>query len=211
MWLPSGYQAHDELETRRSRFRATLVRTDDEEAARTAVAAARRAHPDARHHCSAYIVEIPDANPVERSSDDGEPPGTAGMPMLDVLRASGLTNATVVVTRWFGGVKLGTGGLVRAYSAATDLVVAAAPRVRPVRRTVFAIDLDHAAAGRVQADLVARGVEITDATWAERVTLQLTHPDDAVLRDIVAHVTHGGAIPREVDQVVIEVPVVAPH
>lgn len=210
MWLPSGYQAQDEREIKRSRFLATLVRTDDEEAARAAIAATRRAHPDARHHCSALIVDIPGARPVERSSDDGEPPGTAGMPMLDVLRASGLTNATVVVTRWFGGVKLGTGGLVRAYAGAVERVAAAAPRVQPVRRTLFALDLAHVEAGRIQGELAARGVEVVEVTYAAHATLLLAHDDDARLRDVVAHVTRGAVTPRPVGVRVVEVPLPRP-
>ncbi|HOA88438.1 MAG TPA: YigZ family protein, partial [Propioniciclava tarda] len=118
LWLPRGYRAESEFEVKRSRFLTTLARVDAEEAAREVIADVRRVHPAARHHCSAFIVEVEGAQHIERSSDDGEPSGTAGAPMLGVLRGSGVTQVVAVVTRYFGGVLLGTGGLVRAYSDA---------------------------------------------------------------------------------------------
>src|SRR5690606_28642128 len=84
--------------------------------------------------CSAFVVSTTGANPVMRSADDGEPPGTAGMPMLDVLRASGLCDVVAVVVRYFGGTKLGTGGLVRAYSDAVRAALERTPTVRAWRR-----------------------------------------------------------------------------
>ena len=135
--LAPGEQPETELEVRRSRFLARAARTDTEQDARAFIASVRAAYPDARHHCSALVVPGPGglgAPTTERSSDDGEPAGTAGQPMLEVLRASTLVGATVVVTRYFGGVLLGTGGLVRAYSQATSQVLAAARRVRLATR-----------------------------------------------------------------------------
>ena len=110
-WLPRGFQARTETEVKRSRFLATLARADDEQQARDVIALVKAEFPDARHHCQAFIVDVPDAQPIERSSDDGEPAGTAGMPMLETLRGAGLGNVVAVVTRYFGGTLLGTGGL----------------------------------------------------------------------------------------------------
>ena len=84
-------------------------------------------HPQARHNCSAYLIDPPDAAPLQHSSDDGEPSGTAGTPMLEALRASDTWNATAVVTRYFGGILLGGGGLMRAYSTSVSEAVARAP------------------------------------------------------------------------------------
>ena len=117
-----------ETEVKRSRFIACAARVPDEDAARAFLAEIRAEFADARHHCSAYILHVDGANPVERSSDDGEPAGTAGQPMLEVLRGSGLQDVAVVVVRYFGGVKLGTGGLVRAYQDATRAVLEVARR-----------------------------------------------------------------------------------
>lgn len=207
MWLPSHHVSQAEIEVRRSRFLAVLSRSDSEEAARAAVATQRSLHPEALHHCSAFIVEVPGARNVERSSDDGEPSGTAGRPMLEVLRGSGLTNATVVVVRWFGGTKLGTGGLVRAYSDAVAAAVAAAPRVQPVVRTLHRLALGHGEAGRVRAELEARGVEVVAVEYAATVVLTLAASDDGALADVVAHLTHGAGQLAPAGTRVVEIPV----
>ncbi len=160
-----------ELEVKRSRFLCRLVPVSDETTARAEVDAVRKNHWDARHHCSAFVLG-PDAA-TERSSDDGEPSGTAGAPMLEVLRGSGLTDVVAIVTRWFGGTLLGTGGLVRAYGDAVRLAVARA-RVRQVRLLQeVVVTLDPATAGRVEAELRSRGHEVLDTTWSDRVEVSL--------------------------------------
>lgn len=113
----SVYQgASAETEEKKSRFIATLHAVTTKEEAEAFIAACKKKYPDARHNCSAYIVG--EEGQIEHSSDDGEPAGTAGKPMLEVLRGEKLTNVAVVVTRYFGGILLGTGGLVRAYTQA---------------------------------------------------------------------------------------------
>lgn len=113
----SVYQgASAETEEKKSRFIATLHAVTTREEAEAFIAACKKKYPDARHNCSAYIVG--EEGQIEHSSDDGEPAGTAGKPMLEVLRGEKLTNVAVVVTRYFGGILLGTGGLVRAYTQA---------------------------------------------------------------------------------------------
>jgi len=195
LWLPRGYRAETELEVKRSRFLATLARVDSEDAARAVVAEARRAHPGARHHCSAFIVGVPDALPIERSSDDGEPAGTAGMPMLDVLRGAGVSQVVAVVTRYFGGVLLGTGGLVRAYSDSVSQALDAAGRVRPVVRPLFALTVPHSDFGRVQGELLSAGADIVDATYGADVQLTVATPTDAEASDLFARVTRGHGTP----------------
>ena len=194
MWLPTGFLARTELEVKRSRFVTLLARTDDEDAARRTIAEERRRFPDARHHCTAFIVEVPGALNVERSSDDGEPAGTAGMPMLDVLRGSGLTNVTAVVTRWFGGIKLGTGGLVRAYSESVSRALTGTPRVQPVTQSLHSLTLEHAEAGRVRGDLEARGVVVVRADYGALATFTLTHADESLIAGAVAAATRGRGV-----------------
>lgn len=176
--LPRGYSAESELEIRRSRFITRLARVDSEDAARAVIASVRTTYPDARHHCTAFIIHVPDAQPIERSSDDGEPAGTAGMPMLEVLRGSGLSNVVAVVTRYFGGVLLGTGGLVRAYSDSVTAAVSGTPRVRPVVRRLVGLEVDAAEAGRVQGALMNRGVDVVDADWGGASVLLTLSVDD---------------------------------
>ena len=125
--LAAGTLLTHEIEIKRSRFITTLARTDSPEEARELIDAVKSEHPQARHNCSAYLIDPPDAAPLQHSSDDGEPSGTAGTPMLEALRASDTWNTTAVVTRYFGGILLGGGGLVRAYSTSVSEAVARAP------------------------------------------------------------------------------------
>lgn len=180
-----------EIEVKHSRFLATLRRVEDEAAAREVVAGLRKEHWDARHHCSAFVIG-PDAA-LQRSSDDGEPAGTAGAPMLEVLRGAGVSDVVAVVTRWFGGTLLGAGGLVRAYG---DAVRAALDEVGTLRRSLvheLALDLGHAEAGRVESELRARGVEVLDAVYGGHVRLLLGIPpaDEPALGAAVASLTSG--------------------
>lgn len=155
--------AQAEIEVKRSRFLARAEPAPDEETGRAVVEAARRAHHDARHHCSAFILGAD--RRTERSSDDGEPAGTAGSPMLDVLRGSGYTDVVVVVTRWFGGTLLGTGGLIRAYSEAVSAALEqATPRHRELRRRAH-LDVPIADVGRVENDLRAHGLDVTGTDY----------------------------------------------
>jgi uncharacterized YigZ family protein len=193
-YLTVARAAEAEVEVKRSRFRCTLRRVEDETAARAVVDGLRRQHWDARHHCSAFRLH-PD---VERSSDDGEPAGTAGAPMLEVLRGREVSDVVAVVTRWFGGTLLGAGGLVRAYG---DAVRAALDEAGVLRRTLLSehlLDLDHADAGRVESELRARGVAVVDTAYAARVTLRLGVPpeQEARLAALVAELTAGAAETR---------------
>lgn len=197
-----------EVVIKRSRFIATLQRADSEADARDFVTQVKAHYPAARHNCSAFLVELAQANRVERSSDDGEPAGTAGMPMLEVLRSSGLTNVAVVVTRYFGGVLLGTGGLVRAYSGAVQAVLdeTAVVELRPATRCV--LELDHANAGQIEAELRARGWQIAELEYGSKVTLTIACPPAAVaeLESEIAART-GGVIPvKKANTIVVEHP-----
>ncbi|BCJ35503.1 YigZ family protein [Actinocatenispora thailandica] len=183
---------HD-IEVKRSLFRCTLRRVADEDAARTVIAQVRRAHWDARHHCSAYVLGP--AGALQRSHDDGEPAGTAGAPMLAALHGAELTDVVAVVTRWFGGVLLGTGGLARAYRAAvTGAIESAGVLVRrPV--TLLAVAADHAHAGGLEHAVRAAdpaAVRAVDYT-ADGVRLALAVPPERVdaLRTLVAEQTAG--------------------
>ena len=150
--LASGTLLTHEIEIKRSRFITTLARTDTPEEARELIDAVKAEHPQARHNCSAYLIDPPDAAPLQHSSDDGEPSGTAGTPMLEALRASDTWNATAVVTRYFGGILLGGGGLVRAYSTSVSEAVARAPIAYLVGRDVLETQLNPADAGRIEAE-----------------------------------------------------------
>lgn len=180
-----------EIEVKRSRFRCTLERVESQEAARAVVERLRKEHWDARHHCSAFVIGP--GGGLHRSSDDGEPAGTAGAPMLEVLRGQQVSDVVAVVTRWFGGVLLGAGGLVRAYG---DAVRAGLDSLGTLDRWLVLeheLALPHAEAGRIEHDLRSRGVAILDIEYAREVTLRLGVPAERAqaLVPMVAEVTSG--------------------
>lgn len=205
--LPAGFEALAEIEIRRSRFIALARRARTDAEARALVAEARDRWPGARHYCSAFVHSVPGANRVERSSDDGEPAGTAGMPMLETLRGSGLDDTAVVVVRYFGGVKLGTGGLARAYSDAVSAALGDAPRVRVETLGLVAVEVSHQDAGRIEADLRAHGVVVHDVDYGAAVTMTFATRDTHALAGRLAALTGGTAAPVDVGSTEVELPV----
>jgi uncharacterized YigZ family protein len=193
-YLTIARDAQVEIEVKRSRFLCTLVRVDDEAAARAVVERLRKERWDARHHCTAFVLGPPPA-PVERSSDDGEPAGTAGAPMLEVLRGRELSDVAAVVTRWFGGTLLGTGGLARAYAEAVRAALEIAGTLRRTLVREHLLLLDHGEAARIESELRARGVTVLGASYAAQVELRLgvTPEDEAGLEGLVAELTGGAA------------------
>ncbi len=183
--LAPGPGFRHELEVKRSRFITVLARTGDEDSARALVTGLRREFHDARHHCSAFVLG-PDRQ-VQRSSDDGEPSGTAGIPMLEALlrRETGtgsadLSDITAVVVRYFGGVLLGAGGLVRAYSESVSAAADLAPLVLRRRLRICSVRVPHAVAGRLENELRAAGYVMTETAYeAQAAVLKLALPDDA--------------------------------
>lgn len=182
-----------ELEISRSQFLTHLERVETEEHAREVIAAVRAVHPRARHHCTAFVLG-PDGR-VQRSNDDGEPAGTAGAPMLDALLASGLSDVVAVVTRYFGGVLLGAGGLTRAYRAAVAEAMLAATRVRRVPRQWVLIMATYDVAAQLESAARRRGWLLGDATYGAQVRRELAVPPEelAALDAIVAELSAGNA------------------
>ncbi|NLT29361.1 MAG: DUF1949 domain-containing protein [Propionibacterium sp.] len=204
-WPAAGQGAVAELEAKKSRFLAIVRRATTVEEARDLVAEARRFHPGARHYCSAHVISQPDAQPIWHSNDDGEPAQTAGRPMLDVLVGSGLSNVAAVVVRWFGGTLLGTGGLVRAYSEATKLALDALPTVRVELVDLWRLPVDHAHAGRVEAELRDAGITVHAVEYtATGALLTLADRDAEGLARTVASVTSGAADLAPAGRVLVE-------
>ncbi len=194
-YLTIAGRSSAEIEVRRSRFVCDLRRVESEAAAREVIEAVRAGSREARHHCTAFVLG-PDGA-TQRSNDDGEPSGTAGAPMLEVLRGRGVTDVVAVVTRWFGGVLLGTGGLIRAYGDAVGAALDAAPLVVRERRRTVAIEVSHADGPRVENALRGRsGTVVTGVEYlATGVRLQVAvAPDDVEsLAGAAASLTSGAA------------------
>lgn len=202
----AGEPTVNEIEIKRSRFITWIARAETEEEARAVIARARQEFPDARHHCSAFIVHVDGAVPVERSSDDGEPAGTAGKPMLDALRGSGLESAVAVVIRYFGGVKLGAGGLVHAYSESVGVAMERVPRAEKSLRELVSVDLPHADAGRIEAELRTHGIDVVDVAYGAqaRYTFALTPGSGEEFDALLAAATQGAATAREAGTMWVE-------
>ena len=165
-------------EVQRSRFLAYAVRAEDEEDVRTWLQGIKKEHYEARH--IPYAMVLGTRADRQRSSDDGEPGGTAGSPILETVKARGITNAAVAVVRYFGGIKLGAGGLIRAYAHAAGLALDAAQKVRmtPLQTLCVVIDYDLlAAAERYVRDMALLTGE---TSYAEAVTLTLLVPPDDI-------------------------------
>lgn len=182
-----------ELEISRSRFLTRLERVEDEAAARETIAEARRTHPRARHHCSAFVLGP--TQRTQRSNDDGEPGGTAGAPMLDALVSAGLSDVVAVVTRYFGGVLLGAGGLTRAYRGAVAEAVRIAPRVTRVRRREALVRTGYDTAAQLDAEARRRDWAVGEAAYSDIVEQRFLVPEEQrpALAALAAELSAGSA------------------
>ena len=172
-FIPAG-PGEAEFTEKRSRFLGHIRHVDSEEEAKAFVNQIKKEHYDARHNCWCYLLR----GGVERYSDDGEPQGTAGIPMLEVFRREGVTDMVCVVTRYFGGVLLGAGGLLRAYTkSAKDALDAAGVSV--VRRWVEAeLPCSYAMAERLKLEVAAFDGIVTDMDYAASVTIKALVPEE---------------------------------
>ena len=159
----------------KSRFICSLKKVKTEEEAQEFIKAVKKEFWDATHNCSAYVID----EQHQRSSDDGEPSGTAGMPMLGVLRKQELQQVAAVVTRYFGGIKLGAGGLVRAYSGAVANAVDAAGLAQKVKMGLYAFSCAQGEAGRITNILYQQQLfNLADTEYGNAVIFTLRMPGD---------------------------------
>lgn len=183
-----------EYEEKRSRFIATVRPCGTEEEAAAFIEEMRKKYWDARHNCSAYVLG--QQVMLTRCSDDGEPSGTAGRPMLEALLGSGIRNAAVVVTRYFGGVLLGTGGLVRAYTRAVQEGLKACTVGRMRYGAELQVLTDYNGVGKILYLLGSMGLEPASSEYTDKVTLRIVVPaeDEVPFRRSVADATGGRAV-----------------
>jgi uncharacterized YigZ family protein len=186
-----------EVEIKRSRFLGRALPIQAEEDARAAITMVRRRHPEARHHAFAFRVGL--TGDVARFSDDGEPGGTAGRPIMEVLLREGVTDAVVIVTRYFGGILLGAGGLTRAYSQTAAEAVRSAAPVEQRPYTVLGITVDYAQFGALEQALLRRGLALHDAVFTDVVGITVHVPlaDAPAITTLVADATAGAALVEE--------------
>lgn len=162
----------DEIVEKKSRFIGYTAPVTSEEEAEAFIEQIKKKHHDARHNCYAYSVGL-ENQPLLRFSDDGEPQGTAGKPILEVIQGSGIRNICIVVTRYFGGTLLGTGGLVRAYTDAAKAGLAAS-LVKSKRQLIQAeLELEYTELGKLQHLIANTDAELIDTIYTERVVLKV--------------------------------------
>jgi len=186
--------ARAEIRASNSRFIASAAPAAAVAAARAFIAGVRAEMPDASHHVYAYIVGH-GATTTLSMTDDGEPPGTAGRPAMAVLKGSGLGDVALVITRYFGGTLLGTGGLVHAYGDAAKAVLAILPRVEKIERRELAVALPYAAYESARRLVAAHAGSILDETFAADVSLRVSLPlaEVAAFTAEIAEATAGQA------------------
>lgn len=201
-----AHNGTNETEIRKSRFICHLFRVTDEQQARGHIEVVRKEHWNANHNCTAWIIGEKQAN--QRSSDDGEPSGTAGMPMLEVLRRRELTDTLAVVTRYFGGIMLGAGGLIRAYGGAVSEALDAIGVVERVPLSVVQMVADYETAGRLENAVRAKELNLVDVGYGTDVTFELvmTPTDVDEFATWVQELTNGAIGATIVGERFVEVP-----
>lgn len=165
-----------EITEKKSRFIATVKPVESEDEAVSFINETKKKYWDARHNCSAFVIGK--RQELTRCSDDGEPAGTAGRPMLDVLLKENIHNAAVVVTRYFGGVLLGTGGLVRAYQQATKAGLSASEIIEKKEGAVLFIRTDYTGIGRLQYLFAQEKITVMDTAYEADVLVKAVIPEN---------------------------------
>ncbi|KIL42999.1 YigZ family protein [Jeotgalibacillus campisalis] len=165
-------KAENEIIIEKSRFITSVQRVETEEEAHTFIQEIKRMHPSANHNCSAYMIG--EQNLIQKANDDGEPTGTAGVPMLEVLKKRDLKDTAVVVTRYFGGIKLGGGGLIRAYGRSVTEGINAAGIVERNLHSLVSTTIDYTWLGKIENEIRSSSYLLHDIHYLEDVVID-TH------------------------------------
>lgn len=182
-----------EIEEKKSRFIAHIKPVTTEQEATEFITSIKKQYFDARHNCSAFVIG--DNSEITRCSDDGEPSGTAGRPMLEVLTGEGITNVACVVTRYFGGTLLGTGGLVRAYQAAVKEGLNNSVIIEKLPGKILLVSCEYTEVGKLQYNFANKGIRVLSSDYGADVTFKLVIDKDqfdAVKKDLT-EITSGKA------------------
>lgn len=193
-----GY-GENEIVIQKSRFIAYISRAETEEEAQQFIADIKKKHWNATHNCSAYMVG--ERNQIQKANDDGEPSGTAGIPMLEVLKKRNLKDTVVVVTRYFGGIKLGAGGLIRAYGKATSEGLNAVGIVERKLMQIMKTKIDYSWLGKIENEIRSSVYTLKDIHYADVVEVEtfVEESQKAAFEQWMIELTNGQAIIREGD------------
>ncbi|BAK17719.1 uncharacterized conserved protein [Solibacillus silvestris StLB046] len=198
-----GY-GESEIIISKSRFLTYVERVETEEEAILFIDKIKKMHTSATHNCSCYMIGEHDQ--IQKANDDGEPSGTAGVPMLEVLKKQGLKDTVVVVTRYFGGIKLGGGGLIRAYSKATTEGIAAAQVVERKLHYLMKIEIDYVWLGKLENEIRGSHYPLHDIQYAENVEIyvHVLKEEEQTFIDWITELTNGQAAIKNEDALFIE-------
>ena len=193
-YLTLARPGQGEYEEKKSRFLGKAVHIESEEEAAAFIAGIRKQYYDARHNCYAWVLG--EGSERKKSSDDGEPSGTAGQPILRVIEGSGCTNVLVIVTRYFGGTLLGTGGLVRAYTQAARAALEDAQKARMCLCRKLAVTVEYGALDRLLYALRRDGIEPQETEYGAKVTLHLIIEEKQgdTVENMITALTSGDAV-----------------
>lgn len=183
-----------EITEKKSRFIANVYKVETEEEVSFYINSIKKKYWDARHNCSAFVIG--DNNEVQRSSDDGEPSGTAGKPILEVIMGNEIHNCLIIVTRYFGGTLLGTGGLIRAYQRAAKAGIDEAIIIEKQIGTLLKISTDYSGLGKIQYIVEQRGLFISNVEYTNSVTITMVVPIEIIedFMNKVIEITSGKAL-----------------
>lgn len=197
----------DEMEIKKSKFICHLKRVETEEEAIEFIEEVKKEHWKATHNCSAYTIGLNDE--IQRANDDGEPSGTAGIPMLEILLKRELKNVVAVVTRYYGGIKLGAGGLIRAYGGSVNQAVDRVGIVERQLQQLIDVTVTYPQSGHVEHSLREANYTIQDIIYTENITYHCVVPleDEEKFIQDVANWTSAEGIVEIINKAWIEVPV----
>ena len=193
-----------ELIIQKSRFITYVNRAETEQEAQSFIDNIKNQHKSANHNCSAYMIGEHDN--IQKANDDGEPSGTAGFPMLEVLKKQGLKDTVVVVTRYFGGIKLGGGGLIRAYGKATTEGISAAQVVDRKLHYIIKVSIDYTWLGKVENEIRSSEYPLDRIDYADSVELYIFTPanKEDIFRGWITEITNGQAVLEHVGEEFLE-------
>ncbi|WP_207941090.1 hypothetical protein DOK78_001355 [Enterococcus sp. DIV2402] len=204
-YLTIKEDGQSEIEIKKSRFICSLKRIETEEEAKDFIQALKKEHWKANHNCSAFVLG--EKNDIQRSSDDGEPSGTAGVPMLEVLKKNELINVVAVVTRYFGGTKLGAGGLIRAYSSAVSHALNEIGIVEgKLQKEVF-VQVEYPLLGKLQHYLEQNQFYVKDTQFLENITLCVMVQNEESFKQAVIDLLNGQVSFEDGEYSYVEIPV----
>lgn len=198
-----GYGEH-EIIIQKSRFIAHVCTATSEEEAQAFIIDIKKKHKDATHNCSAYLIGENDQ--IQKANDDGEPSGTAGVPILEVLKKRKLKDTVVVVTRYFGGIKLGAGGLIRAYGKSASEGITATGVVERTLMTIIGVTIDYTFLGKIENELRTSPYQLKEIHYLESVEIDVYVETEKIqtYKNWMTELTNGQGILKEKEAVYLE-------